>query len=224
MSKRDLTMAKGTSADQATSANDYTFEQYDNPSESRTWLERFLHEHNGKDWRRKLEFSVADLVSGNLPKGPNGETIEIFWYRILYKGVSVGYLDAKIQPIFNGRKVISDVWILPRFRNRGHFHDSFPALVEHTQAAGVCLMLDKYRLYGSWFESFGYKWLCGVGTHPGSTPENSPLFLVTRDAYKDAVRFLIKHVGGSFYPGSDAAKVIHEEVRRELERNDAGGG
>lgn len=71
--------------------SDYTFEQYDNARETRVWLERFLREHNGSDWRRKLEFSVGDMLAGNLPKAPNGERPKISWYRIKYKGALVGY-------------------------------------------------------------------------------------------------------------------------------------
>lgn len=103
---------------------DYTFEQYDDPGETRQWFEKFLHEHNGSDWEEKLKFSISDMLEGNFPVAENGEKTRIFWYRIKYKDVLIGYADAKIHPIFNGRKVISDVWIIPKFRHRGHsiFH------------------------------------------------------------------------------------------------------
>jgi len=197
--------------------NDYTFEQYDNPRETRAWYERFLREHNGRDWQQKLEFSVAYLLAGNFPKAANGETVRIFWYRIKYKGVLVGYADAKIQPIFNGRKVISDMWIAPKFRNQGHFHRSFSALVEYTNAVGICIVMRKYRLYGGWFESFGFDWMSAFGADPSEDPEKSVLYLITRDAYKDMVRFIIQYADGYGYPCNERARRVFEEVQKELE-------
>jgi hypothetical protein len=197
-----------------TTMNDYTFEQYDDARETRAWYERFLREHNGSDWQRNLKFSVADLLTGNLPKAPNGETTRIFWYRMKYKGVLIGYADAKIHPIFNGRKVISDMWIIPEFRKQGHFHRSFTALVEYTNAVGVCIIMPKYRLYGGWFESFGFDWLSAYGADPREDPERSVMFLITRDAYKDVVRFMIKYMDGHGYPCTERGKRVFEEVRK----------
>lgn len=210
-------MLKGMSADAVRLMNDYTFEEYNNARETRAWYEKFLREHNGKDWRQKLEFSISDLVTGNLPKAPNGETVKIFWYRIKYRGVLVGYADAKIQPIFNGRKIISDMWIIPEFRKRGHFHVSFAALVAHIDAVGVCIMMPKYRLYGGWFELFGFDWMSAFGSHPSDDPEDMLVFLTTRDAYKDFARFMIKYVDDHPYPSSERGRVAYEEVRKELE-------
>lgn len=201
--------------------SDYTFEQYDNARETRVWFERFLREHNGSDWRRKLEFSVGDMLAGNLPKAPNGERPKIFWYRIKYKGVLVGYADAKVQPIFNGRKIISDMWIIPKFRNQGHLHGSFPVLVEHTNAVGICITRKKYELYGGWFESFGFDWSLAFGRDPIGDPENSTMFLITKDAYKDMVRFMIKYAGGYGCPSNERGKAVFEEVQRELENENA---
>ncbi|MFL6605784.1 MAG: hypothetical protein ACJ8R9_31285 [Steroidobacteraceae bacterium] len=215
-------MPESKAADEVLSTNEYTFEHYDDPRETRAWFERFLLEHNGRNWQQKLKFSVTDLLTGNFPKAPNGETTRIFWYRIKYKGVLVGYADAKIHPIFNGRKIISDVWIIPMFRKRGHFHASFPALVEYTDAVGVCIMMSKYRLYGRWFESFGFEWLSAFGVDPSDDPEQSPGFLVTRDAYKDIVRFMLKFADGYGYPSSGRGKIVFEEVRKELENEDTG--
>jgi hypothetical protein len=209
-------MQMDQSAGEGSSASDYTFEQYDNAAETRAWFEKFLLEYNGRDWRQKLPVSLSDLVTGNLPRGPNGETVEIFWYRVKYKGTLIGYADAKIHPTFNGRKVISDIWMVPKFRRRGHFHRSFPALVEYTKAVGVCLMLDKYRLYGGWFELLGFEWLCAFGINPGE--ENPVTFLVTRDAYKDVLRFMIKHAGGTVHPATGRGRLVFEEVVKELER------
>jgi hypothetical protein len=199
--------------------NDYTFEQYDNARETRAWLERFLREHNGSDWRRKLEFSVGDMLTGNLPKAINGETPRIFWYRIRYKGVLVGYADAKVQSIFNGRKVISDLWIIPRFRKQGHFHASFPGLVECTDAAGVCITRRRYELYGGWFESsFGFDWSLAWGRDPIGDPQNSTMYLVTKDAYKDMVRFMIRYAPPGYgVPSNERGRAVFEEVLRELE-------
>lgn len=198
------------------SRTDYAFEPYDDARETRAWYERFLREHNGKDWRRTLPFSLGDVLSGNLPKAPNGDTVKIFWYRIKYRGVLVGYADAKIQPIFNGRKIISDVWIIPEFRKRGHFHASFPALVDYTNAVGVCIVLRKYRLYGGWFESFGFDWMSAFGTEGGTDPHDPLLFLTTRDAYKDVLRFMIQYVEGHPPPPSERGRRAYEEVKREL--------
>lgn len=209
-------MHTNTSADELQSANDYTFEQYHDVHETRAWFEKFLREHNGKDWQRKLPFSVSDIVTGNLPTGPNGEKVQIFWYRIKHKGVLIGYADAKIHPVFSGLTVISDVWIIPTFRKQGHFHRSFPALVEHTRAVGVCLMMNKYRLYGGWFESFGFEWLFAFGSDP--TEENPITFLTTKEAYKTMIRFMIKHAGGQFCPATEKGRQALEEVTRELER------
>lgn len=198
--------------------NDYTIEPYDDVRETRAWYERFLREHNGTDWRDKLPFPLTDILTGNLPKAPNGETVKIFWYRIRYRGALVGYADAKIQPIFNGRKIISDVWMIPTFRRRGHFHRSFPALVEHTNAVGVCLMMRNYHLYGGWYEGFGFDWLSGFGSKASDDPEDTLVFLTTRDAYKDVLRFMIRYVEGHPAPSSDRGKVAYDEVRRELEQ------
>jgi hypothetical protein len=196
--------------------NDYTFEQYDNARETRAWYERFLYEHNGSDWQRKMKFPIADLLTGNTPTGPNGEKTTISWYRIKYQGVLIGYADAKVHPIFNGRNVISDMWIIPRFRKQGHFHCSFPALVKYTNAVGICIIWPKYRLYGSWFESFGFEWLTAFGTDTSDDPDNAVLFLVTRDAYKDMVRFMIRHGGGYGHPCTERGKILFEEIQREL--------
>jgi hypothetical protein len=209
-------MHTNTSANQVQSANDYTFEPYDSVRETRAWYEKFLREHNGRDWERKLPFSLTDMVTGNLPTGPNGEKVQIFWYRIKHKGVLIGYADAKIHPLFNGHTVISDVWIIPEFRHRGHFHRSFPALVEHTKAAGVCLLMNRYRLYGGWFESFGFEWLFAFGSDPAE--ENPLTFLTTKDAYKAMIRYLIKHAGGHFCPATEKGRKMLEEVTSELER------
>jgi hypothetical protein len=199
-----------------THPSDYAFEQYDNARETRAWYERFLREHNGSNWQRELKFSVSDLLTGNLPKAPNGETVRIFWYRIKYKGVVVGYADAKIQPSFNGRKVISDMWIAPKFRKQGHLHRSFPALVKYTNAVGICIVMPKYRLYGDWFESFGFEWLCAFGANASEDPENCVMFLVTREAFKDMVRFIIKYADGHSYPDTERGKRLFEEVKMEL--------
>ena len=196
--------------------NEYTFEQYDNARETRAWYERFLYEHNGSDWQRKLQFSIADLLTGNTPKAPNGEKTIISWYRIKYQGVLIGYADAKIHPIFNGRYVISDIWMIPRFRKQGHFHCSFPGLVKYTNAVGVCIVSAKYRLYGSWFESFGFEWVIACGTDPIQDSTKSLLLVVTRDAYKDMVRFTIRHTGGFGNPCSERGRILLEEVQTEL--------
>jgi hypothetical protein len=195
--------------------NDYTFEQYDNARETRDWYERFLREHNGSDWRRKLTFSIADLLTGNLPKSSNGDATRIFWYRIKYKGVLVGYADAKIHAIFNGGKVISDVWIKPPFRKRGYLHGALPALVRYTDAVGICIMLKKYQLYSGWLESLGFDWLCEADLT--DAPDNPLMFLVTRDAYKDMVRFMTKYADGIGYPRTERGRLVFEEVRKELE-------
>lgn len=209
-------MPTNPSAGATKPANDYTFEQYHDVHETRAWFEKFLREHNGKDWRRMLPVSLSDLVTGNLPTGPNGEKVQISWHRIKHNGMLIGYADAKIHPVFSGHTVISDVWIIPRFRHQGHFHRSFPGLVEHTQAAGVCLMMDKYRLYGGWFESFGFDWLFAFGTDPDA--ENPITFLTTREAYKAMLRFMLKYRSGRFCPATDKGRRMLEEVTRELER------
>lgn len=199
--------------------NDYTVEQYDNPRESRAWYEKFLREHNGRDWQRKLPCSVSDLVAGHLPRGPDGQTSRIFWYRIKYKGVLVGYADAKIHSVFNGSKIVSDVWILPKHRKQGHFHSSFPALVEYTNAVGICITMQRYRSYGGWFVPFGFEWLCAFGTAPSPDPENATVFLTTKDAYKDMLRWAIKYdTHGLSHPLTERGRMVFEEVKRELEQ------
>jgi ribosomal protein S18 acetylase RimI-like enzyme len=203
--------------DEVMSMDDYTVEPYDDPRETREWFERFLSEHNGKDWRRTLGFSVADLLTGEFPKAANGETTRICWYRIKFKGVLVGYADTKVHPTFNGRHVISDVWIVPKFRHRGHFHGAFTALVECTNAVGVCILTEKYRSYGGWYESFGFEWALPAGHYRGNDLERSPLFVTTRDACKDMIRFLITYFDGYLLPSSDRGKMLFEEVRTELE-------
>lgn len=196
--------------------NNYAFELYDDARETRAWYEKFLREHNGADWRRHLKVSLADLLAGNLPRAPNGETPKIFWYRIKYQGILVGYADAKIHPFLNGRKLISDMWIYPKFRHQGHFHGSFAALVEYTDAVGVCLLMRKLRLYGDWFELFGFDWVSALGADPSDDLDNSAVFLITRDAYKDMIRFMVKYAGGYGYPGTERAKAVFEEVQAEL--------
>jgi hypothetical protein len=200
--------------------NDYTFEQYDDARETRGWYERFLREHNGKNWRRKLKVSLADILAGNLPKSAYGETPRICWYRIKYKGVLVGYADAKIQPFFNGRKVISDMWIAPKFRKQGHFHRSFCALVEYINAVGICIVMPKYHLYGWWFEALGFEWQCGFADDPSDDSGNSPMYLVTKDAYKDMVRFALKYAPGQGVPDTERGQKVFEEVQKELENKD----
>jgi len=196
--------------------SDYTIEQYDNASETRAWFERFLREHNGSDWELTLPVPIEDFLTGNLPKAVNGEVPRIFWYRIKYKGVLVGYADAKIQPPFNGRRIISDVWILPKYRKRGHFHACFPALVEATNAVGICIMWRKYAQYGWWFELFGFGWTFEYDDGSSSDSKNPLMFQITRDAFKDLMRFLIKYMGvmGHMFTGS--VRVVFEEVQKEL--------
>src|SRR5262249_23508103 len=139
-----------------------------------------------------------------------------------HKGVLVGYADAKIHPFFSGQKVISDIWILPWFRNRGHFHRSFLDLVKYTSAVGLYIVQPKYELYGGWFESLGFDWITAFKTDPSDDPANATLFLVTRDAYKDLVRFVIKYdIGAQGAPSSERGRVLFEEVQRELENENS---
>lgn len=77
-------------------------------------------------------------------------------------------------------------------------------------------MMDKYRLYGGWFESFGFDWLFAFGTDPDA--ENPITFLTTREAYKAMLRFMLKYRSGRFCPATDKGRRMLEEVTRELER------
>jgi hypothetical protein len=201
--------------------NDYTFEEYDDPRETRAWYERFLREHNGGGWRRSLRLSIGDLLTGNFPKAANGESPRVYWYRIKFKGDLVGYADAKTQPCFNSEKVISDMWILPKFRKQGHFHGSFRALVEYSNAVGICIRVAKYRLYGGWFESFGFDWLTSVGDDPGDASENSAVYVVTRNAYKNMIRFLLRYRGDSDLTCTERGRLLLEEVQNELDKENA---
>lgn len=96
------------------------------------------------------------------------------------------------------------------------FHISFAALVEYLDAAGVYIMMQKYRLYGDWFELFGFEWLSAFDVSPLDDPEKLPVFLTTRDAYKDMIRFMLKYVAGVAFPSSERSRAVFEEVRREL--------
>jgi hypothetical protein len=128
----------------------------------------------------------------------------------------VGYADAKIHPPFNGRSIISDVWILPEFRRKGHFHACFPALVAATSAVGVCIMWKKYELYGWWFELFGFDWTFGYQEGATSDPQNPLMFQITRDAAKDFMRFVIKYMGGMSGSFTGRGRRLFEEVKREF--------
>ena len=99
----------------------------------------------------------------------------------------------------------------------------FPSLIERTEAVGVCLMMSKYYLYGDWYRSFGFDWLSAVGAGPSQNTDNPLVFLTTRDAYKDLLRFTIKHVKGNFCLDTERGQMVYEEVQRELakERLDA---
>ena len=188
--------------------NNYTFEQYEDAAETRAWFVQFLEEHNGPDWEENLPFPLSDFVSRSTLPSLNGEPILISWYRIKCDSVLVGYADVKAYPLFNGRKVISDVWILPQFRNRGHYHRSFSALVNHTTAVAVCVSRETYRLYGEWYASFGFD-------HASALFVPEPLFLTTKEAHRDMVRFLIKYVPG-ICPTSERSRAVFEDVKREL--------
>ena len=202
--------------------DDYTFEQYEDARETRVWLERFLREHNGPHWRRKQRISIGDLLTGNFSP-IDGVKVKVIWYRIKFRGVLIGYADAKIQPYFAGRKIISDLWIYPKYRNSGHFHRAFPALVEYTAAAGICIARRKHDLYKHWYEWYGIEWVTQLGADPSDGAGDALLFVVTRAAHKDMIRFKIKQTGD--YPRSDTerGRALIDEVLRELDNERTNG-
>ena len=130
----------------------YTFETYKNAAESRHWLALFYKEHNGC---YKSALKVSQGLT-HLIVDPQQQ-----WIRVKHDGLLIGYARVNHEDAPDVR--ISDVYVLPAHRHKGHFHRFFHNLVVYSRASGVSLILEKALRYWHFYSETAhfkyYRWL-----------------------------------------------------------------